>query len=551
MAKPIDIPSTDPAEIEALILRLKQYNLEQRDAQLLERLLRLVLSMASLLQQKNASIKRLKRMIFGPSSDARSGSRTKPQENNQEQEASLSTQPGSNSSSQTQPSSHCLKKPSRKGHGRNSASAYTGAPVLPCQHAQLKPGSGCPDQGCTGHLYDTNDPAIFIRLTGQPLVGATQYHQQVLRCSACQQRFTAPLPEGVAPEKYDATADVAIAMAKYAAAMPYYRLARLQAGFGVPLPSSVQFQRCEAVANALLPVFLHLRELAASGEVFYSDDTRVKILSCSKENALKQEGDRCGVQTTSIVVKVGQRWIALYASGRQHAGENLDELLKKRDGGLGPPIQMGDALASNWSGKQEAIVSKCLAHARRKFIEIEESFPQECGRVLDAIGEVYGREAETAAMNADERLIYHKQHSRPVLEELHEWIDKQFTEAKVEPNSLLGQALRYVLKHWEGLTRFLTVAGAPLDNNLAEQALKRAVLLRKNALFYKNEHGAAVADILLSMMETCRMNGLSAWEYLVALMRSESAARGNPEDYLPWSYPRAEPGGGKEKARAA
>jgi hypothetical protein len=87
----------------------------------------------------------------------------------------------------------------------------------------------------------------------------------------------------------------------------------------------------------------------------------------------------------------------------------------------------------------------------------------------------------------------------------------------------------------------LTVAGAPLDNNAAERALKRAVLLRKNALFYKNEHGASVGAILQSLIETCRLNGVGAWEYLMTLMRNRSGARANPAAYLPWSYAREEP----------
>lgn len=114
-------------------------------------------------------------------------------------------------------------------------------------------------------------------------------------------------------------------------------------------------------------------------------------------------------------------------------------------------------------------------------------------------------------MSAEGRLKQHQTKSSLVLSELREWIEQQLNERKVEPNSGLGQALRYVLKHWAGLTRFLSVAGAPLDNNIAERALKRAVLLRKNALFYKNEHGAAVGAILLSLIETCRLNQVSAW----------------------------------------
>jgi hypothetical protein len=381
----------------------------------------------------------------------------------------------------------------------------------------------------------------LIRLTGQPLVGATRYEQEVLRCSACQERFTAPLPTGVRPEKYDETCDVSLALAKYGAGLPWYRLARLQESFGVPLPESIQFERCEAVADAALPVFLYLRRLAADGEVIYSDDTRVRILSCLKENKDQKEEDRRGTHTSGIVVEIGGRKIAFYANGRRHAGENLDELLKARSADLGRPIQMSDALAANWSGQEETVEAKCLAHARRKFIDIERAFPSECGRVLDAIAKIYQVEAETKVMSAQERLECHQTRSGQVMAELREWIEEEFAERRTEPNSSLGQAFRYMLKHWEGLTRFLTVAGSPIDNNVAERVLKRAVLLRKNALFYKNEHGASVGAILQSLIETCRLNEVSAWEYLLTLMRNRSEARANPAAYLPWSYAREEP----------
>ena len=137
-----------------------------------------------------------------------------------------------------------------------------------------------------------------------------------------------------------------MAMAKYGAGLPWYRLARLQESFGVPLPESIQFDRCEAVADAALPVFLYLRRLAADGEVIYSDDTRVRILSCLKENKELKEEERRGTHTSGIVIEVGGRKIAIYANGRRHAGENLDELLKARSAELGRPIQMSDALAA-------------------------------------------------------------------------------------------------------------------------------------------------------------------------------------------------------------
>src|SRR3954467_2948391 len=139
----------------------------------------------------------------------------------------------------------------RPGHGRRSASDYPGAKRVSCHDPLRQAGDRC---GCGGKLYEAKTPAVFLRFTGQPLVGATCYEQTVLRCSSCQQRFPAPLPEGVPAEKYDATADVAIVMAKYAAGLPFHRLAQMQEAFGVPLPPSVQWERAETVADALLPV---------------------------------------------------------------------------------------------------------------------------------------------------------------------------------------------------------------------------------------------------------------------------------------------------------
>lgn len=539
MAKHDDIPTTSPAEIEALIERVKQGQLAPRDVQLVERLLRLVLSMATLLQQKNASIKRLKRLLFGPRTDKRAATPTPVED---QAKAQATAPPAEVLEAQTTPSttetglaSPAQQQPKRKGHGRMSAAAYSGAQVVRCHHATLKPGDKCLDPFCRGQLYDTNAPTVFVQLTGQPIIGATTYQRQVLRCSACQERFTAALPAGVAEQKYDATADVALVLAKFAGGVPFYRLARLQASCGVPLPESVQFERCENVANAALPVFLLLQKLAADGAVLYGDDTRVKILDCLKENAELADDERRGLQTSGIVVEVGGQKIALYGSGRLHTGEQLDALLKERSAELAPPIQMGDALAANWSGAQKTIVAKCLTHGRRKFVELEEQCPPECARVLEAIGKVYGFEAKTVGMSAAERLAYHQQHSGPVLAELREWIEEQFRTRAVEPNSGLGQALRYLTKHWSGLTKFLSVAGAPLDNNLAERALKRAVLIRKNSLFYKTEHGAAVGDLLLSLIETCRLNRVNAWQYLLSLVRRAPEVRQRPAQFLPWN----------------
>lgn len=427
----------------------------------------------------------------------------------------------------------------RRGHGRRAAADYSGAPRVFVSHPRLHAGDGCPDPLCRGHLFDTREPAQFVRFTGQPLVGATRYEQQVLRCSRCLQRFAAPLPADVPAEKWDATADVAIAMAKYAAGLPFFRLARLQQAYGIPLPESVQWERCEAVADALLPVYLYLRRLAAKAAVLVSDDTRVQILACCQQNQQRaQTGERCGLHTTGIVAHGSEqppRSVVLYRSGRQHAGENVGDLLRLRPSELGPPLQVGDALAANWSHSFPVIAVKCLAHARRQFADIEEIFPDECRQVCEALATVYRYEAETKTMTPEQRLAHHQRHSAPVMEGLRRWIQEQFQQHRVEPNSVLGKAFAYLERHWEGLTQFLRQIRAPLDSNLVERALKRVVLHRKNALFFRTEHGAAVGDIVMSVIETCRANGMRAWDYLVHAVQNARAVRENPAGWLPWA----------------
>jgi hypothetical protein len=537
-----DTPTTNPSEIEALRERLRSGQLRPEDKQLIDRLLGLLLSLIQLVEKKNASIKRLKRWLFGPLSEKRKSSSKDSQKDESEKEtenessASSESNERSKAESTETPVSEAEKK--RVGHGRLSASQYSGARLVRCLNSEYRAGDGCPSRGCRGRLYDTNAPSVFIQLEGQPLVGATRYEQEVLRCSACQTRYTAQLPEEVRPQKYLESADAAIVLAKHSAGLPFYRMKRLQSIFGVPLSESVQFERCQSVADTLFPVYLRMKTEAAQGQVIYADDTRVKILSLIKENKGLSQDERRGMQTTAIVTEVGDRRIALFESGRRHAGENLEKLFEERLEGLPPPIQMSDALSANWSSKSDVIAAKCMAHARRQFVEIEEQFPTECSRVLEAIGMVYSIEAETLEMSASQRLEFHKLKSGPIMSELKVWIEERFEQRLVEPNSSLGKAFGYMLNHWEGLTRFLSVEACPLDNNLCERALKQAVLNRKNALFYKTEHGAAIGDILLSIIETCRMNGVAAFDYIVEVLRNEQKMRRDVGEWLPWAYKR-------------
>ena len=208
---------------------------------------------------------------------------------------------------------------------------------------------------------------------------------------------------------------------------------------------------------------------------------------------------RAGIRTSGIVSRTGERTIALYFSGHQHAGDNLAEVLARRAEDLPTPIQMSDSLSHNTKGVDGTLVSYCLVHARRKFVEVQKAFPEQVRHLLEALREIYRFEAlaKEKGLSPADRLLFHQEHSRPVMEGLQVWLNDQIDSKKTEPNSGLGKAIRHMLKHWDRLTVFLKTEKAAIDNNLCEQILKRAILHRKNSLF-----STAISPALKSGMAT-------------------------------------------------
>ena len=122
------------------------------------------------------------------------------------------------------------------------------------------------------------------------------------------------------------------------------------------------------------------------------------------------------------------------------------------------------------------------------------------------------------------------------MQDLHDWLTRQLGEKLTEPNSALGGAIGYMLRHWDPLTLFLRQAGAPLDNNLCERALKKAILHRKNALFYKTRNGACVGDLFMSLIYTCQLNEANPFDYLTQLQRHADRLATAPQLWMPWNY---------------
>jgi transposase len=427
------------------------------------------------------------------------------------------------------------EKPTAAGHGRHSAAAFGSAVRVSIAHATLQPSHTCPECG-QGKVYRQNKPATLVRITGQAPLQTTVYEMERLRCNACGQVFTAAAPEAAGRDKYDVTAVAMIALLKYGTGVPFKRLERLEAQLAMPLPPAVQWELVAMAASVLRPVWEAFIRLAAQGSVLHNDDTSMRILRLVREACDK----RTGTFTSGIVSIVGIYKIALFFTGPKHAGENIAEVLKQRALDLPAPIQMCDALSRN-SPKPagvKVLLANCLAHGRRQIVEVAENFPEESRYVLERFRSVYHNDAlaREQELSQEQRLRFHQERSEPLMKELQQWMAAQLAEHKVEPNAGLGKAISYLLNHWTKLTLFLREAGSPIDNNLVERALKKAILNRRNALFYKTLNGARVGDLFMSLIHTCELNGANPFEYLTELLQHANDLRQNPSAWMPWNY---------------
>jgi transposase len=519
---PEGIPRIDVStkELEALLEQAKQEPLGEEGYHKLKAAIRTLGYVTELLEKKETTLAALRELLCSAST---------------EKTDKVLKQAGVNTGEKKPESPSKKPKRTAAGHGRNSAAAYSGAQKVNVPHASLKPGNACPD-GCGGKVYPQREPGVLVRIKGQAPLAATVYELEKLRCNLCGNVYTAEAPADAGEKKYDESAAAMIALLRYGSGVPWNRTEGLEANLGIPLPAATQCEIMVQTAPPLQPALEELKRQAAQAEVVHNDDTSMRVLSLDRDADISPE--RTGVFTSGLVWIVPGRRIALYFTGCKHAGENLAEVLKLRSPDLPPIIQMCDALSRNVPKLVETLVANCNAHGRRNFVKVTANFPEPCRFVLETLREVYGYDAVTReqGMSAEDRLVFHQEHSKPVMEKLHTWLQAQFDEMLVEPNSGLGNAINYLLKHWEKLTLFLRKAGVPLDNNLVERALKKAILHRKNSLFYKTRKGAQMGDLFMSLIHTCELNGANAFDYLMELLRHAEELKRNPSEWMPWNY---------------
>lgn len=533
-------------EVEAALDRARAV-MSEKDFELLKALAESYAYVSHLVEDRATTIAKLRRLLFGSTSektnavlggsDTAQAETTAPSSESPQEPATSVV--GAESGNANAPIE--AGKAPVKGHGRRGAKDYVGATRTQVPHDTLRAGERCPE--CKkGKLYKLAEPKVIVRVTGGPPLHAHVWEVERLRCNLCSQIFTAKTPAGVeGDEKYDATAASMIGLLRYGSGLPFNRLEGLQGDLGVPLPASTQWDLAEACAKALEPVFQELVRLAAQGEVLHNDDTSMEILALRawlRDRPADEDDGRTGIFTSGIVAQVGERKIGLFFTGPKHAGENLTELLQSRAQGSPPPIQMCDGLSRNLPKQFAVVLSNCLVHGRRQFVNIIDNFPAECRHVLEALREVYHHDAEAKKMGMSpaQRLHHHQTHSGPVMTALKQWLETQIKERKTEPNSGLGKAINYLLKRWDELTLFLRVPGAPLDNNLCERALKHAIVHRKNSMFYRTENGAHVGDVFMSLIYTAKLCGANPFEYLTAVQRRADDAARDPAAWMPWNY---------------
>ena len=439
----------DEAQLSELQLKLERRELSDADCEQLKRLIEVLRFLGASYQRAKTSTQRLLKMVFGSRTEKTDDVLKRPPKKKPDR-------PGD--------------KPKRKGHGRLGADQYPGAEKIHVAHESLRPGQECPACG-KGLLRDFKRPSVMLRFCAQPMIKATAYALEQLRCALCGKTFTASPPAEAGKEKHDGNVAPMLAVLRYGFGMPLNRIKDLQDMFGIPLPLGTQWEQIKACYDELNPVIgPELVKQAATGRVLHNDDTTGRVLELEtdirerKAEAKPGEKPRTGVFTTGVVSVTDSGNVALYTTGQQHAGENLQDVLDHRPAHLPPPIQMCDGLSRN-EPQSETLMANCNTHGRRGFVEIADHFPAECEKVLETLKLVYKNEADTIKqdMSLDQRLLHHQQNSAQPMETMRAWMEEELGSTRIEPNGTLGSAFKYVLKRWDKLTLFLRQAGAVSD----------------------------------------------------------------------------------------
>jgi len=429
------------------------------------------------------------------------------------------------------------KRRKRKGNnGRYGFSDYPNAAIEYISLEDYNIGDCCPD--CRiGKLYK-GEHRKLLNFSGQAPFGVKRYKKEVLRCNACQKEYIA---KGVVPKWENSARSTAVI--QKCNGVPFYRLSKMQESYGVAVARSTIWSLCLTLWNMVGKViYYELLSQAEKCRNYYIDDTGARVLSViSSNNKLARSGQQkeksCNSTVVCTTLDTGEQMV-IYITKQDVAGKNCANLVK--EGGKNIMI---DASNSNNLNLPDAVIAtinifNCIAHGYRKFEEIAEYYPKETEHLIAQISSIYkiDKITKTEKMSDEDRLLYHQENSQKHIDNFYTEIARLFDEKLVEPNSHLGKAMKYWLNNKDGLTKFLSIAGVELDNNISERKAKALILQRKNSLFFKTLNSAEILSGCTSIIETCKENNISSFHYLNWLQENASKVIKTPTEYLPWKY---------------
>jgi hypothetical protein len=337
----------------------------------------------------------------------------------------------------------------------------------------------------------------------------------------------------------------------YFGGAPFKRIESLHEGWGVPMPDANQWQVVSAGDDLLLPLYKALEQHAIQKATnFRIDDTGSMVIAIQKQidaelAALESLGKstkdvRTGINATGLYWETPNGPVILFYTGRHHTGEIVDRVLRHRLLSSPKLVKCTDGASKNFDHEHadQLVESTCNAHAFLKFRAIKDKHPleyAEAGRVYQQVFD-HDDEAKALGLSPVDRMLYHRKHSKPLLEQLKKICQEKITSKRVEPSSRLWEPLTFIINQWDRLTRFCDVPGVPLDTNLVEQALIMPVRYLAGSFNYQTEDGAVVGDHAMSLIATARANDVEPVAWLAECLRCHVDLAHRPEHYLPWVY---------------
>jgi transposase len=362
------------------------------------------------------------------------------------------------------PPSEGLAEKKAKGHGRNGASAFVNAKHIVHGLDSGMVGALC--AGCNAGRMTRYREKVVIRIIGQPLFAAEQHHVEQARCRACGKVERAKAPKeifeglGSSYVVYDWSACAMLVVMHYFSASPFKRLESLHAGWGVPVPDANLWRMADETDDLLHPLYraleLHGVQKAVSLRI---DDTGSMVVALARQiqaelDELKAAGKstkgvRTGINATGVLLDTAEGQLVLYFTGRHHAGEIIDRMLQCRKPGGQRLVKVTDGASKNFDhqGRGDFIEGVCNAHAFLKFRDIKDKHPVEYA----VAGEVYkgvfdnDDEAKTQGLSPHERMLFHREHSQPLMERLKAMCEEKLRGKLVEPNSALWEPLTFII----------------------------------------------------------------------------------------------------------